>query len=195
MIGAQVAFADVEALLGQHHDGAALGGLVGERGQLGRLGDLLLGVAADGIEVGRLAVAEGDGAGLVQQQGLDVAGRFHRPAAHGQHVALHQAVHAGDADGGQEGADGGGDQAHQQRHQDDDRDRPPGELAEGFEDHHHRQEHDGQHGQQDGQGDLVGGLLAVGPFHQGDHAVQEGVAPLGGDADDDAVGEDLGAAR
>ncbi len=106
---------------------------------------------------------------------------------------MHQAVHAGDADGREEGADGGGDQAHQQRHQDDDRDGPPGELAEGFEDHHHGQEHDGEHGQQDGQGDLVGGLLAVGAFHQGDHAVQEGVAPLGGDTDNDAVGEDLGA--
>ena len=71
---------------------------------------------------------------------------------------------------------------------------PPANWPKGCEDHHHRQEHDGQHGQQDGEGDLVGGLLPVGPFHQGDHAVQEGVAPLGGDADDDAVGEDLGAA-
>ena len=47
VLGVELALADVEALLGQHHDGAALGGLVGQRGQLGRVGDLLLGVAAD----------------------------------------------------------------------------------------------------------------------------------------------------
>ena len=140
------------------------------------------------------AVAEGDGAGLVEQQGLHVAGRLDRPAAHGQHVALHQAVHAGDADGRQQGADGGRDEADEQRHQDDHRHRRPGVVAEGLEGHHHGQEHDGEHGQQDGEGDLVGGLLPVGPLHQGDHAVEEGVAPLRGDADHDAVGEDLGPA-
>ena len=70
----------------------------------------------------------------------------------------------------------------------------PGVVAEGLEGHHHGDEDDGEHGQQDGEGDLVGGLLPVGPFHQGDHAVEEGVAALGGDAHHDAVGEDLGPA-
>ena len=35
-----------------------------------------------------------------------------------------------------------------------------------------------------------GRLLAIGPLHQGDHAVQEGLAGLGRDLDHDAVGED-----
>ena len=47
---------------------------------------------------------------------------------------------------------------------------------------------------QDGQRDLVGRLLPVGPLDQGDHAIQEGVTALGGDADHDPVGEDPGAA-
>ena len=70
----------------------------------------------------------------------------------------------------------------------------PAVVAEGLERHHHREEDDGEHGQQDGEGDLVGGLLPVGPFHQGDHPVEEGLAALGGDAHHDAVGQHLGAA-
>ena len=75
----------------------------------------------DREELGGLAVAEGDGAGLVEQQGRAVAGRLDGPARHGQHVALHQAVHAGDADGRQQGADRGRDEADQQGDQHDDR--------------------------------------------------------------------------
>ena len=172
----EVALADVEALLGQHDDGAALGGLVGQRGQLGRVGDLLLGVATDGEEVRRHPVAHGDGAGLVQQQCLHVAGGLDGPAAHGQDVLLDEPVHAGDADGGEQGADGGRDQADQQRDQDDHRDGAPGVVAEGLQGHDDRNEDDGQDGEQDGERDLVGGLLPVGAFDQGDHAIEEGVA-------------------
>ena len=122
VLALELTLPDVEAVLGQHHDGAALGGLVGQRGQLGRVGHVLLAVPAHGIEVRRHPVAQGDGAGLVQQQRLHVAGGLDRPTAHGQHVALHQAVHAGDADGGEQGPDGGRDQADQQRDQDHHRD-------------------------------------------------------------------------
>ena len=66
-------------------------------------------------ELGGLPVAQGDGAGLVQQQRVHVAGGLDRAAGHGQHVALHQPVHAGDADRRQQRADGGRDQADQQR--------------------------------------------------------------------------------
>ena len=52
----------------------------------------------------------------------------------------------------------------------------PAKWPKGCRVTHHGQEHDGEHGQQDGEGDLVGGLLPVGPLHQGDHAVEEGVA-------------------
>ena len=50
----------------------------------------LVGDARRGDELGRLAVAEGDGAGLVEQQHVDVARGLDRAAAHGQHVVLHQ---------------------------------------------------------------------------------------------------------
>ena len=50
----------------------------------------------------RLAVAERDGAGLVEQQHVDVAGRLDRAAGGGDDVRLHHAAHAGDADGRQQ---------------------------------------------------------------------------------------------
>ena len=132
---------------------------------------------ADREEVRRHAVAEGDRARLVEQQGLDVAGRLDGAAAHGQHVALHEPVHAGDADGREQRADRGRDQADQQGDQDDDRHRGARRSARrAASDDHDREEDDGQHGQQDGEGDLVGGLLAVGPLDQGDHPVEEGLA-------------------
>ena len=56
------------------------------------------------------------------------------------------------------------------------------------------QEDDREAGQQDVQGDLVGRLLALGAFHQADHAVQEALAGVGGDADDQPVGEHARAA-
>ena len=121
-----VAAADAVFLLGQHHDGTALGGLVGERGELRRVGKLLLGHAAHRLELGRLTIAERDGAGLVEQQRVDVAGRLHRAARHGEHVEAHQPVHAGDADGGEQRADRGRNERHEQRHQNHDGDRAAG---------------------------------------------------------------------
>ena len=47
----ELALPDVEALLGQHHDGTALGRLVGQRRQLGRVGQVPLGVAPGRIEL------------------------------------------------------------------------------------------------------------------------------------------------
>ena len=49
-------------------------------------------------------------------------------------------------------------------------------------------------GEQDVQRDLVGRLLPVGALDQGDHPVDEALARLLGDLDDDPVGEHLGAA-
>ena len=69
----------------------------------------------NGDELGRLAVAERDGAGLVEQQRVDVAGRFDRAARHREHVVLNQAVHAGDADRREQAADRGRNQADEQR--------------------------------------------------------------------------------
>src|ERR1035437_9122884 len=49
-------------------------------------------------ELRRHPVSERDSSGLVEQQGIDVAGRFNRAARHRQHVVLHQAIHPGDSD-------------------------------------------------------------------------------------------------
>ena len=48
--------------------------------------------------------------------------------------------------------------------------------------------------EQDRERDLVRRLLAAGAFDQRDHPVDEGLARIGGDPDDEPVGEDLGAA-
>ena len=112
-----VAAADAVFLLGQHDDGAAFRRLVGERRKLRGIGQFAFVDARQRQELRRLAVAQRDGAGLVEQQRVDIAGRFHRAARHGQHIEAHQPVHAGDADGRQQRADGGGDQRHEQRHQ------------------------------------------------------------------------------
>ena len=76
---------------------------------------------ADRDQLGGPPVAEGDGAGLVQQQRVHVARGLDGAAGHGEHVALHQPVHAGDADRGQQRADRRRDQADQQRGQHDHR--------------------------------------------------------------------------
>ena len=111
------AAAQTELLLGEHDDGTAFGGLVGQRGKLGGIGQLRGIDAVDRDELGGLAVTQGDGAGLVEHEDVDVAGGLDGAAGHGQHVGLVQTAHAGDADGGQKGADGSGSQAHEQCHE------------------------------------------------------------------------------
>ena len=102
-------FAAAQAVLlfGQHHDGAAFRRFVGQARKLRGVGQFVFRDAADGDELHGLAVAQRDGAGLIQQQRVHVARGFHGFAAHGQHVVLHHAIHAGDADGGEQAADGG----------------------------------------------------------------------------------------
>ena len=146
------------------------------------------------MEVAGLAVAVGDGAGLVQQQHVDVAGHLHRLARLGQHIGGQRTVHAGDADGRQQPADGGRDQAHQQRDQQQRVDFDAHGGADRRQRRHHHQEGQRHRRQQQGQRDLVRGLLAVGTLHQGNHPVQEAVARLGGHPHDDLVGQHLGAA-
>jgi hypothetical protein len=48
----QFAAADVELLFGEHHDAAAFGSFIGERGELRGIGELLLGDAGRGTEIG-----------------------------------------------------------------------------------------------------------------------------------------------
>ena len=126
-----VALAQAVLLLGQHDDAAAFGRLVGERGELRRVGELLDRDAVGGHERRRLAVAERDRAGLVEQQHVDVARRLDRAARHRDDVGLDHAVHAGDADRREQAADRRRDQADEQRDEHGHRDRRalPGRAA------------------------------------------------------------------
>src|SRR6185369_12510522 len=60
----------------------------------------------------------GDGAGLIQQQYVDVSGGLNGPTGECNDVLLEEAVHAGNADSRQQGGNGGGGQADKKRHQD-----------------------------------------------------------------------------
>ena len=74
-----------------------------------------LGHAGHRHERGRLAVAERDRPGLVEEQDVDVARGLDRPAREGEDVATDEAVHAGDADGRQQRADRGRDERDEER--------------------------------------------------------------------------------
>ena len=113
----EVASAQPVLLLREHDDRATFGRLVGQRRQLRGVGERRLADARRGTELRRLSVAQRDRAGLVEQQGVDVAGRFDGAAGHRQHVLLDEPVHAGDADRGDQRADRRRDQADQQRDQ------------------------------------------------------------------------------
>ena len=154
-----IAAPDAVFLLGEHHDGAAFRRLVGERGELGGIGKLPLADALHRLECGRLTVAERDGAGLVEQQRVDVAGRLDGAARHGEHVEADQPIHAGNADRRQQRADGGRDQRHEQRDENDDRDRAAGIGREARDRRHGKDEDDGHAGEQDVERDLVRRLL------------------------------------
>ena len=138
-------------------------------------------------ELGGPPVAQGDGAGLVQEEGVHVAGYLDGPAALGEHVRPHGPVHPGDTYGREKGADGRGDQADQQRYEGRCIDRLPGVDGEGQQRHRDDEEDGGESGEQDGQGDLVWSLLAARALDEGYHGVQEALAGIGGYLDDDAV--------
>ena len=126
---------------------------------------------------------------------MDVAGSFDRAARHRQHVVLHQPVHAGDADRRQQPADGRRNEAHQQRHQHEERLRRARVDRERLQRDHGDQEDDRQPRQQDVERDLVRRLLPLGALDERDHAVEEGLARIGGHLHADPVREHLRAAR
>ena len=175
-------------------DGATLGRLVAERRDERGAQRVLLRDAGSRDDPGRQPIAEGDGAGLVEQDHVDVAGGLDGAAAHGQHVEAGHAVHAGDADRRQQAADRGRDEAHQERDQLDDADGLTGEHPERPERDHGQQEHERQAGEQDRERDLVRRPLPLGALDERDHPVQERLARVGRDADDELVADDLRAA-
>ena len=114
LVLAELLLAEPEPLLGEHDDRAALGRLVGERRELRGLREVELLDAADGQELGRLPVAEGDRARLVEQEHVDVSRGLDRAARHGEDVALHEPVHSGDADCREQRADGRRDEGDEE---------------------------------------------------------------------------------
>ena len=104
--GVEVGFRQSVIALGERHDGAAFRRLVCEARGEGGCGEDFGLDAADRQELGGHAVAEGDRAGLVEQERVDVARRLDRAPRGGDDVEADQPVHAGDADRGQEAADG-----------------------------------------------------------------------------------------
>src|SRR6185437_1583110 len=62
----------------------------------------------DSAKLGRLPIAKGDRAGLVEQQSIDIARCFHGAARHRQHIEPHEPVHACDTDSGKKRTDGCG---------------------------------------------------------------------------------------
>ena len=192
---AQFPSAQLEFVLGEDDDRAPLRRLVGQRGELRRIGQAFRRDPGRGNELRGHAVAQGDRAGLVQQQHVDVAGRLHRAPAHGQDVALQQPVHAGDADCAEQAADRGRNQADQERDQGREGKGRAGVGPVGLEHDDDQKEDEGQGREQDGQGDLIGRLLPGRSLHEADHVVEESFAGIGRDLDEQPVGEDGGAAR
>ena len=195
-----VAAAQAVLFLGQHDDAAPFGRFVGQRRQLRRIGQVRAGRRRCRNQFHRLPIAHRDRAGLVQQQHVDVAGRFDRPARHGDHVGLDHAVHAGDADGREQAADRRRNQADQQRDEHRHRDRAalPGRLHAVLRERQQRradeQKDDRHRRQQDVERDFVRRLLPLGPFDQPDHAVEKRFARIGRDAHDQPVGQHARAA-
>ncbi len=138
---------------------------------------------------------ERDRAGLVEEEDVDVAGGLDGASRRGDDVRLDHAVHPRDADRRQEAADRRGDQADEERDENGDRDRLSGaggthaEDREGKERDRRQEEDDRERGEQDVERDLVRRLLTLGAFDHRDHAIEEGLAGIGADPDDDPVRE------
>ncbi len=190
-----IAFPDREFLLGKNNNAAAFRRFVSQRRQLRGIGQFFFGGLADRYKSRGLTVAQGNRAGFVQQQHIDIARRFNGPARGGDDVFLHHPADTGNADSGQQTADSRRNQADQQRHQHGDRNR-----RTGFGDFHavqgkRQQGHGGQQKnqrqchQQNSQGDFIRRFLPRCAFHHRNHAIQEGFAGIDHDPHHQPVGQ------
>ncbi len=180
--------------LREDDDRAAFGSFVGERRKLRGVREVSFLHSGGWNKFGGAAIAEGDRAGFVEQKRVDVARGFDGAAGHGEDVALHDAVHARDADGGEQTADGGRNQANQQRDQHENRLRRAGIDRHGLKRDDGQQENDREPCEQNVERDFVGSFLALGAFDELDHAIEEGLAGIRRDHDDDFVGKHARAA-
>ena len=195
-----VALTDAVFLLCQDDDASSLRRLVSQGCELGRIRQPLCRCPFHGQKFNRLAVAQRNRAGLVEQKDVHVAGGFDGLARHGNDVRLDHTVHAGDADGGEQAADGGRNKADEEGddHRHGDRRslprRPDAVDRKGHKGHGGQKKDQREPGKQDVEGDLVRRFLALGPLHHGDHLVEERLARVCRDADDEPVRQHTGAA-
>ena len=158
--------------------------------KLRRIRQHLRGRAIDRDKIGRHAIAQGDRAGLIQQQSINIASGFHGAAAHRKNVLAQQAVDAGDADGGKQAANGRRYETDQQGnnncygHSGD-----AGIQGHRHQGHASKKKNQGKPCEQDIERDLVGSLLPLGSFHQSNHAIQERLSWARRDAYHDAIGQ------
>jgi 4-hydroxy-tetrahydrodipicolinate synthase len=104
---------------------------------------------------GRLPVAHGDRASLVEQQRVHVACGLHGLTGHGDDIEPERAIDAGDADGGQERTDSGRNERDQERNQIGDVDWGLQIDCDRRHGSHHDDEDQRQNGEQYGQGHLA----------------------------------------
>ncbi len=185
----EFAAAEPVFFLGQDDDRAALRGLVGERSELRGAGQFSVSDAGSGVKRGRFAIAKCDGAGLVEEQHVHVAGGFHGAPGHRNHVALDQAIHAGDPDGGEQSANRRGNQANKQRNQREDTLRRARINRERLQCDDGQKKNNGEPGEQDVQRDFVRSLLSRGAFDKADHPVEKGLTRVRGDTYFDFIGK------
>ena len=184
----------------QDDDASSLRSFIGQRGELRRIRKLLFLYSRHRHKFGCLAVPQGNGAGLVEEQDVHIPGGFDGLSGHGDDVCLNHPVHAGDSDGGEEAADRGGNETDQQGDnycQAEGRPLsgcPDAVKGKGNEGCSGQQKNERKTGKEDVEGDLVRRFLASGPFHHGDHLVEECFSRVGGDADDQPVRQHPGAA-
>jgi hypothetical protein len=173
-----MSFRQAVLLAGQFDDRAAFGRLVGQRGHQGRSASSARLTPGAGMNLGRHAVAVGDGAGLVEQQvSTSPAASTARPEVASTLTWSSRSMPAMPmADSRPPMVVGirqmnsapstviGSSLTARIRW-------PKAQQGDGGD-----QEDQGQAGQQHGQRDLVGRLAALGALDHGDHAVEEAVA-------------------
>ena len=98
-------------------DGFSFRRFVRDRRQRRQPSNLLRRGFADRQEIRRVPIAHRDSAGLVEQNGIDVAGGLHRLATLGHDVRLQRAIHPGDTYSGEQRANRCRNQTHEQRDQ------------------------------------------------------------------------------
>ena len=178
---ALVPLAQPVALLGEHDDRPALGGLVGEATTAARRRPARPRVDAGARGRSSLACRLPS----VMVPVLSSSSVLTSPAASTARPDIASTLRCtsrsmpGDADRRQQRADRGRDQADQQGDEHDDRLLGAGVDRERLQGHHGEQEDDRQAGEQDVERDLVRRLLPRRALDQRDHPVDEGLARLG----------------